>query len=117
MKVEQVSGGFEAAAWRWHEAKLFVEHSITFSFDVLHVFAGVIVLLVAAVLLRKAVSSWWPWSVVLVITLVNELLDLRIEEWPQASMQYGEAMKDLLLTMFLPTVLLVTSRKFPRLYR
>ena len=117
MNLEEGWNGIQTAAWEWHEAKLFVEHSIGFSFDVLHVLAGMIALLLVAVLLRRPVSSWWPWSVVLVVAIMNELLDLSVEQWPNPGMQYGESVKDLLLTMVLPTVLLVTARKLPRLYR
>jgi hypothetical protein len=31
-------------------------------------------------------------------------------------MQYGESLKDVLLTMLLPTLLLITTRRFPWLY-
>lgn len=117
MDTTIIAGRTEALLWSWHEAKLFLEHSVTFSSDALHVIASVVVLLLVGLLLRKPVTSWWPWIVVLVSTLINEFVDLWVEEWPEPGMQYGEGAKDLLLTMFLPTLLLVTSRKFPRLYR
>lgn len=117
MDTTIIAGRIEALLWSWHEAKLFLEHSVTFSPDALHVIASVVVLLLVGLLLRKPVTSWWPWIVVLVSTLINEFVDLWVEEWPDPGMQYGEGAKDLLLTMFLPTLLLVTSRKFPRLYR
>lgn len=117
MDTTIIAGRIEALLWSWREAKLFLEHSVTFSSDALHVIASVVVLLLVGLLLRKPVTSWWPWIVVLVSTLINEFVDLWVEEWPDPGMQYGEGAKDLLLTMFLPTLLLVTSRKFPRLYR
>jgi hypothetical protein len=41
---------------------------------------------------------------------------LWIEQWPDLSMQYGESVKDLLLTMALPTLLLVAARLRPQLF-
>lgn len=117
MILKQDWNSIEMAAWRWHEAKLFVEHSIGFSLDALHVLAGVIVLIAVALLLRKPISNGWPWSIVLAATLANELVDLWVEQWPSPGMQYGESAKDLLLTMFVPTLLLLTARKLPGLYR
>lgn len=102
--------------WSWHEAKLFVEHSIAFSSDSLHILASVAVLLSAAALLRRPVSNWWPWSLVLLLTCANEAIDLWIERWPNPGMQYGESAKDFLLTMALPTLLLITARLSPLLY-
>lgn len=103
----------EEIIWSWRETKQFVEHSISFSSDSLHVITGVVVLVGAALLLRKPVSSSRPWLVVLVLSCTNELADLWFERWPSAGIQYGEGIKDLLLTMLLPTLLLLTSRSFP----
>lgn len=106
----------QALMWSWQETKLFVEHSSAFSSDSLHVIAGVLVLLVAALLLRTSVSSWRPWLVVLALVLTNEFADLWLQQWPHPGMQYGESAKDLLLTMFLPTILLLAARRAPRLW-
>jgi hypothetical protein len=43
-------------------------------------------------------------------------VDLSIGHWPRRSLQYGESVKDFLLTMFLPTMLLLTVRLRPRLF-
>lgn len=103
-------------ALSWGETKQFVEHVIAFSLDAVHVIGGVLVLLAASLLLRKPVSSMQPWVVVLVLACINELIDLWIDQWPSPGMQYGEGVKDLLLTMLLPTVLFLTSRSFPQLF-
>lgn len=116
MDTELAASFAETTLTSWYEAKLFLKHSVGFSQDALHVIAGVLVQLFAALLLRKAVSSWWPWLVVLGTTILNEAMDLGAETWPSAAMQYGEAFKDILLTMLLPTALLVTSRWTPEIY-
>lgn len=99
----------------WYQVKLFIEHSSAFSPDALHVFAGVAIQLLTAAVLRRPVSRWAPWLVVLVAIIVNEAIDLWVERWPQPGMQYGEGAKDVLLTMILPTMLLLVARLRPRL--
>lgn len=103
--------------WWWVGSKTFIERSVAFSSDALHVIASVVIMLGAALLLRKPLSSLGPWLVVLVMIIVNEAVDLQVEKWPQRGMQYGESMRDFLLTMLLPTVLLLTARFLPHLFR
>ena len=38
-------------------------------------------------------------------------------QWPQRGMQYGESVRDIVLTMFLPTLLLFAARAMPQLFR
>jgi hypothetical protein len=102
-------GGF------WFEAKIFVEHSVGFSHDALHVLVGPCIQLLAAALLRRSLRNPWPWLVVLVLELANEANDLLIDHWPHPGEQWGESMKDLILTMTLPTLLLIIARYAPGL--
>ena len=69
--------------------------------------------LAAAGFARRRLAAWWPWLLVLGLELLNEANDLWVERWPDAGQQYGEAMKDILLTMLLPTVLFVVARLRP----
>ena len=97
-----------------YQAKTFIEHAIGFSHDALHVLVGVVVQLGIAVLLRRSLRSIWPWLIVLALELGNEWVDLAIERWPVPAEQFGEGMKDILLTMALPTLLLLVARFRPR---
>ena len=101
----------------WHQGKLFIEHAVAISHDTLHVIIGVLVWLVAAMLLRRPITSWRPWGWLLAIILWNETVDLWTERWPDPGHQYGEGAKDLLLTMALPTILMVAARARPDLFR
>jgi hypothetical protein len=94
----------------WYQWKLLFQHSTGFSMDALHVIAGVLIQLAVAALFRTSVSGLVPWLTVLGIELVNEANDLRVEAWPSPGMQYGESIKDVVLTMFLPTLLLLVSK-------
>lgn len=100
----------------WMNTKLYVEHSITFSSDSLHVMGGVVVLIGTAILLRKPLSSIWPWLVVLALACLNEFIDLQFPQWPDPAMNYAESAKDLILSMALPTLILFAARLFPRLW-
>jgi hypothetical protein len=99
-----------------YQAKLFVEHLSGFSFDELHVLIGVGIHFLAAGLLRRPLSSWRPWLVVLGISLINEANDLIIEQWPNLAVQYGEGFKDILSTMIVPSALLLATRSWPTLF-
>lgn len=101
----------------WYQGKLFIEHSLSISHDSLHIIVGVLVWLVAALLLRRPVTSWRPWLWLCALILWNEVVDLWIERWPNAGQQYGEGAKDLLLTMIVPTILMVAARYRPDLFR
>ncbi|URD61698.1 hypothetical protein M8312_04080 [Sphingomonas sp. KRR8] len=83
--------------------------------DSLHVLVGVLLQLGAASLLRRGLSDWRPWLLVLSLELLNEANDLWVERWPDPGQQYGEGVKDILLTMILPTLLLIIARRRPAL--
>lgn len=116
--MRQASFGrrLEAVFSSWEETKLFIEHSMGISTESLHIFGGVAILLFAAVVLRRPLSHSAPWLVVLVFAIVNELADLTAHRWPRPGAQFGESVKDIFVTMVLPTLLLFTTRKTPRLY-
>jgi len=84
--------------------------------DSLHVVAGVILQFAAAAILRTDVADRRPWLLILALELVNEANDLIVEQWPNAGMQWGEGAKDLLLTMLLPTSILLIARRRPSLF-
>ena len=106
-----------SAITAWHEGKLYVEHSVAVSNDALHVLVGVVVWLGLAVVLRRPLSSWLPWAGVAVLLLWNEVVDLFVEQWPDAAQQYGEGAKDLLLTLLVPTLIMLAVRCRPQLFR
>lgn len=99
----------------WYQVKLFIEHASAISMDALHVLVGVGVMLVAALLLKRNLASALPWLVTLFLGVGNEVYDLHVELWPDVASQLGEAAKDLLLTMALPTLLLLVARRRPTL--
>lgn len=101
----------------WYQGKLFVEHSLSISHDSLHVIVGVLLWLALGLLLRRPLTSWRPWLWLFAAILWNEAVDLWVERWPDPSQQYGEGAKDLLLTMLVPTILMLAARSRPDLFR
>ena len=101
----------------WYQVKLFLERASGFSMDSLHVIVGVVIQLAVALVFRTSVARPWPWLAVLALELVNEASDFRVERWPQPGMQFGESAKDVILTMLLPTLILLVARYRPKLLR
>lgn len=99
----------------WYSIKLFLQHATGWSMDSLHVIAGVLLQLLAAWLLRTSVGHAIPLAIVLAAACVNEANDLWVEQWPQAAMQYGESLKDLVLTLILPVALFCVAKVRPSL--
>jgi hypothetical protein len=101
----------------WHQAKLFIEHLLTISHNSLHIFVGVLMWIALGLLLRRPLTSWMPWLWVFALILWNETVDLWVEQWPDPGQQYGEGAKDVLLTMFVPTIVMLAARLRPDLFR
>jgi hypothetical protein len=106
-----------AAVESWHNLKLFIEHATRIEHGTLHVIAGILVWLLVALISRRSIRSWMPWTALFAVILWNETVDLLIEHWPERAMQYGEGVRDLLLTMFIPTLLMFAARSLPQLFR
>lgn len=101
----------------WHQGKLFLEHSLTISHDTLHILVGMALWMVLGLLLRRPLYAWRPWLWLLAATIWNEIVDLWVEVWPDPGQQYGEGAKDLLLTMAMPTMVMLAARLRPDLFR
>ncbi|MBV9527161.1 hypothetical protein [Sphingomonas sp.] len=106
----------ERGMFSWYELKMFVEHAAIITSDALHVLAGIAVWIVAGLAQRRPLTGWLPWLWVLAAILLNETIDLWVEQWPIAAMQYGESAKDVMLTMIVPTLLMAAARWRPNLF-
>lgn len=99
-----------------YDAKIFIERSLSFHNDALHVMAGLALAIVFAAVLRRSLANWLPWLAVLAIELLNEANDYFFEIWTNAvPQQFGEMTKDVALTMAMPTLVLVVARFWPHL--
>ena len=108
----------EVVAWAsaaFSDYKTLFEHSIGFHNDGLHVLLGVALQIAVALILKKSLAHWFPWMTVLALALANEANDLFVERWPSAAMQFGESLKDVFLTVAIPTLLLILAKWRPAL--
>ena len=107
---------FSSVATDWYHIKILIERTAGFSHDAIHVLVGGAGPIAIAFLTRRTVANWFPWLVMLALILFNETVEIWIERWPDKMLQYGDGLKDILLTMALPTILLVTARLMPQIY-
>lgn len=99
----------------WYQIKLFVAHASGISMDAWHILVGFLLFLLSALVLRRGIAHPLPWLAVLLLEIGNEVYDLLVELWPDPGSQLGEGVKDILLTMALPTLLFVAARWKPGL--
>jgi hypothetical protein len=100
----------------WHQLKEWITAASGLDMDALHVHAGVFCQIAVALVLRRRLSSLWPWVVVAVIAVANEVYDYTYEVWPTREEQFFESVKDVWNTMLLPSVLMVLARWAPGLF-
>ena len=100
----------------WGQSKSFVERLVGIGNDAIHVLIGALLVLVFAAVMRTTVRDIRPGLIILLLALLNEWHDLRAETWPDRSMQYGEGVKDIVLTIAVPLMLLVSARLWPGLF-
>ena len=101
---------------RWHQGKLFIEHSLSVEHDALHVVVGLLAWLAIAFVSRRPLSSWRPLLWLIALILWNEAVDLWVERWPELGMQLGEGFKDFVLTILMPALLMFLIRWRPQLF-
>lgn len=100
----------------WHELKQWLETMSGLDMDALHVHAGLLGQIGAALIFRKSLRSPLPWLAVLVAILGNEVYDLHYEVWPTRDAQIAESVKDVWNTMLAPTLLMLVARFRPSLF-
>ena len=100
----------------WHLVKQWLSGASGLDMDSLHVHAGVLAQVAVALVLRRRLSSGWPWLAVATAVLANEYYDFQYEVWPTREDQFFESVKDVWNTMLLPSVLLLLARFAPGLF-
>lgn len=96
----------------WFTFKTLAAEMTGTSKDALHVIFGVAGQLLATAALRRTIAHPLPWCCVLVAELINEWHDLTYEVWLDRPMWPG-SVHDIIVTMALPTLLLVVARLAP----
>ena len=76
--------------------------------DALHIHIGIGLYLAAMLAFRRGPGSWWPWLAVLGFELLNEAIDIFHHGF--SHLEVSGSIKDLLNTMFWPSVVLTVAR-------
>ena len=100
-----------------YPAKVFLQHASGFSMDALHVIVGVMLQFLIAWLFRTSVARPGPLLAVFALEVLNEVNDYFTDAWGNPAMQFGEATKDIIMTMVLPTLIYAIARDRPKLLR
>ncbi len=90
--------------------KLTIVAATELSRDALHIYVGLGVFLVAAIVLRKTLRSAIPLLVVFVVAISGELFDMRDDMVNFGHWRWGASLHDLINTLFWPAVLLLLAR-------
>lgn len=90
--------------------KLAIISTTGLSKDALHIYVGLAIFLVAAIVLRKPLRSVVPWLLVLAVVVAGELVDMRDDILSLGYWRWGASVHDILNTLFWPTVLLLLAR-------
>jgi hypothetical protein len=101
----------------WFHLKVWLAQTSGLHMDALHVHAGILLQVAAALVLRRSLASPLPWLVVLIAVLTNEIYDFNYEVWPDRWEQVMEGFRDSWNTLLLPTLFLLLTRFAPRLFR
>lgn len=100
----------------WFEIKHWLSLSTGLGMDALHVHAGILLQVAAALVLRRRLSSPLPWLLVLLLVVGNEYYDYGYEIWEDRAGQRAEALRDSWNTLLLPTLILLLARYAPQLF-
>jgi hypothetical protein len=92
----------------WVSYKIWLIDTVGLTNDAMHVHGALLILCVAALVLRRRPDSLWCWSIVFIAELFNEYADLRGAAVGEATMD--AALHDIYNTMFWPTVILMLGR-------
>ncbi len=94
----------------YNSLKTEVSELLGFSKDALHVHIGLAIFFGVALVFRRSLASWAPWLTLLAFELANELMDTFHLHEGAFGFQMGDSLKDILNTMFWPTILLIAVR-------
>ena len=92
------------------QTKFFIVNHVHLAKDALHIYVALVLFLGSAALFRWPLKSWRPWLLVLIAALIGEAWDLRDSLVYHTRIELGGNLKDILNTIFWPTVLVLLAR-------
>lgn len=94
----------------WQDLKTVMEEQLHLSRDAMHIYAALIIFLLACWIFRWKPSDWRPWLVVLLAQCFNEALDMASMLEDDGVIWIWSSVKDTVNTMITPTLLLIAAR-------
>ena len=78
--------------------------------DALHIYAGLTIMLVIVVILRRPIGSIYPLLAVVVVSIIGELFDMRDDLSSFGQWRWEASVHDIVTTAFWPAVLMFLAR-------
>ena len=94
----------------FQDAKLVLVQATDLSKDALHVYVGLGVMLLVAILLRRPLRDWRPLAAVALVAVAGEIWDVIDRLSHGGTPRWSLNWKDVWNTMFWPTVLFLMAR-------
>ena len=88
-----------------------IRHATGLPDEVLHVLVGLALFLLAALVLRKSLRSWWPFLVVVALQGINEISDMAGDLARYGDIQVRGTIMDTVLTLTVPLLVVVILRR------
>lgn len=98
--------------FNWTVAKMDLGKITGLPDDALHALSGMLVLTIAAYLLRRPPWTWQPWLTVVVAETINEAYDLTQTVFPTDEGNLRASLHDFWLTVTWPTLILLLWPRF-----
>lgn len=94
----------------YNDIKTLLSETLGITKDALHVHIGLAIFLGVALVFRRSLASWIPWLALLAFELANESMDILYWNGSGIGFDLGDSPKDIVNTMFWPTVVLLVAR-------
>jgi len=98
----------------WSATKNHIETALPVDNAMLHVGIGFVIYWTLTKVLSQRGAALFAWGGAFLAAVLNEIMDLLVERWPDPVQQYSEGLDDIFWTLALPTVALWLSREPPQ---
>lgn len=94
----------------YNDIKTLLSETVGITKDALHVHIGLAIFLGVALVFRRSLASWIPWLALLAFEVANETMDILYWDGTGIGVDVGDSPKDIVNTMFWPTVVFLVAR-------